>query len=237
MRIAVAVLSSSLLATHMREKMKLDGQRGQIHANRSTDYGVVTKIFSRHLEDMTDKVSDTSSAMICCSDSPTQYPDIVSLVAHIFSASPDLLSFIVDSEIVAIDPKTGTLRSFQELSNRARKDVQLEDVKVAVCVFAFDLMYLNGEVCLSSSHCMGASSSTCQILIQEPFRRRRELLRAHLPSRATGDDHSARLDHMSHCESANGREALEAFWQESLDLKTEGLMIKVRVVHALRFLS
>jgi DNA ligase-1 len=48
-----------------------------------------------------------------------------------------------------MDPVDGTLKTFQELSNRARKDVQIHDVKVAVGIFAFDLMYLNGEVCLS----------------------------------------------------------------------------------------
>lgn len=52
----------------------------------------------------------------------------------------------MDSEIVAVDPTNGDLKSFQELSNRARKDVQLKDVRVAVSVFAFDLMYYNGEV-------------------------------------------------------------------------------------------
>jgi DNA ligase-1 len=55
-------------------------------------------------------------------------------------------SFIVDSEIVAVDPSDGSLKSFQELSNRARKDVAVEDVKVAVAVFAFDLMFMDGEV-------------------------------------------------------------------------------------------
>ena len=45
-----------------------------------------------------------------------------------------------------MDSFTGGLKSFQELSNRARKDVELHDVYVSVCVFAFDLMYLNGEV-------------------------------------------------------------------------------------------
>ena len=81
---------------------------------------------------------------------PEQYPDIVLLVELLFAASASLTSFIVDSEIVAVDKKTSALRSFQELSNRARKDVQLQDVKVAVCVFAFDLMFLNGEVRLAS---------------------------------------------------------------------------------------
>ncbi len=48
----------------------------------------------------------------------------------------------MDSEIVAIDPRTGALKSFQELSNRAKKDVELKDVQVSVCLYAFDLMYL-----------------------------------------------------------------------------------------------
>jgi len=40
---------------------------------------------------------------------------------------------------------------FQELSKRKRKDVKVEDIQVRVCLFAFDLLYLNGEVC--SSEC------------------------------------------------------------------------------------
>lgn len=57
-----------------------------------------------------------------------------------------LTSFIIDSEICAIDPVTGALRSFQELSYRSRKDVELGEVKIRVGVFAFDLMFLNGVV-------------------------------------------------------------------------------------------
>ena len=64
-----------------------------------------------------------------------------SLASH-----PMLRSFIIDSEIVAIDSADGTLKTFQELSVRAKKDVQFHDVKVAVGIFAFDLMYLDGEV-------------------------------------------------------------------------------------------
>lgn len=63
-----------------------------------------------------------------------------------FARAFNLQSFIIDSEIVAIDPDDGGLRSFQELSNRARKDVGIRNIKVPVCVFAFDLMYLDGEV-------------------------------------------------------------------------------------------
>ena len=56
-------------------------------------------------------------------------------------------SCIIDAEIVAVDPITGNLKSFQELSNRARKDVKLNEIKVSVCVYAFDLMLLDGKVC------------------------------------------------------------------------------------------
>ncbi len=76
----------------------------------------------------------------------TQYPDVVSLVGEMLDAAPQTQSFIIDSEVVAVDPATGELKTFQELSNRARKDVKLDDVKVAVCVFAFDVMYLDGQV-------------------------------------------------------------------------------------------
>lgn len=70
----------------------------------------------------------------------------MSLVRDIFANSAETQSFIIDAEIVAIDTDDGSLRSFQELSNRARRDVKLDDVTVAVSVFAFDLMYLDREV-------------------------------------------------------------------------------------------
>ena len=63
-----------------------------------------------------------------------------------FEASGQLRSFIIDAEIVAVDELDGSLKTFQELSNRARKDVRLEDIKICVCVFAFDLMFLNEQV-------------------------------------------------------------------------------------------
>ena len=53
---------------------------------------------------------------------------------------------MLDAEAVAIDKNTGTLLPFQELSKRKRKDVKIEDIQVRVCLFAFDLIYLNGEV-------------------------------------------------------------------------------------------
>lgn len=54
-----------------------------------------------------------------------------------------------DAEAVAIS-KEGKLLPFQELSKRKRKDVKVEDIEVRVCLFAFDLLYLNGEVCFGT---------------------------------------------------------------------------------------
>ena len=68
------------------------------------------------------------------------------MIVEKFRSDLSLQSFIVDAEVVAIDPRTGELRSFQELSGRARKDVKASDIKVAVCLFLFDMMYLNGAV-------------------------------------------------------------------------------------------
>ncbi|OCH95170.1 ATP-dependent DNA ligase [Obba rivulosa] len=174
-------------------ELKYDGQRAQIHANKVDGSASHIKIFSRHLEDMTDK-----------------YPDVVSLVGDILSESLETTSFIIDAEIVAVDPIDGSLKTFQELSNRARKDVKIDDVKVSVGVFAFDLMYLDG-----------------QVLLERPFRERRALLRSRFPPRTPQEHGAARFCHVVSCESEDGREAVEDFWQMALSSATEGLMVKL----------
>jgi DNA ligase-1 len=57
-----------------------------------------------------------------------------------------ITSFTMDAEIVAVDKDTGAYRTFQDLSNRAKKDVRVEDITVIVGVYAFDLMLLNDTV-------------------------------------------------------------------------------------------
>ncbi|KAG9015194.1 hypothetical protein FRB94_004313 [Tulasnella sp. JGI-2019a] len=176
-------------------EFKYDGQRAQVHASRgeSDELKHRVNIFSRHLEDMTSK-----------------YPDIISLVYHIFERSPEITSFIMDAEIVAIDPSTGDVKSFQDLSNRPRKDVNLHDVKAVVCLYLFDLMYLNSD-----------------ILLEEPFRRRRELLQRNFPPLVPDDRFTASLKHVESCESEEGREAVEGFFQSAVNSRSEGLMIKL----------
>lgn len=101
---------------------KYDGERAQVHY-----YDGKVSVFSRNSEDMSVK-----------------YPD---LIEHMQKAiKPETNSFVLDAEAVAWDKEVGKILPFQELSKRKRKDVKAEDIKVKVHIFAFDLLYLNGEV-------------------------------------------------------------------------------------------
>ncbi|KAI9670313.1 MAG: hypothetical protein M1831_006527 [Alyxoria varia] len=161
---------------------KYDGQRAQVHCDGS---GKVT-IFSRHLEVMTEK-----------------YPDLVALVPQI--RGEGVSSFILEGEVVAVDRDTGDLKPFQTLANRARKDVAIETVKVDVCLFSFDLMYLNG-----------------QELLGRPFRERRELLRSlfkEIPH------HFTRVKNLD--ATPDDAEAVSDFFKSATDVKCEGVMVKI----------
>lgn len=161
---------------------KYDGQRAQIHCDEN---GKVT-IFSRHLEVMTDK-----------------YPDLVQLMPKIRGEGVN--SFIMEGEVVAIDRQNGELKTFQTLSNRARKDVQIGAVTIDVCMFSFDLMYLNG-----------------QPLLDRPFRERRNLLRSlfiEVPHHFTW---VKSLDTTS-----QDPENIQEFFKSATDIKCEGIMVKI----------
>ena len=161
---------------------KYDGQRAQVHCG---EQGKVS-IFSRHLEQMTDK-----------------YPDLVSLVPQIRGES--VSSFILEGEVVAVNHETGELLPFQTLTNRAKKNVDIGSIKVNVCLFAFDLMYLNGEP-----------------LLDRPFRERRELLRGlfmEIPNQFTW---VKSLD-----ASSTDSESVLEFFKSATEAKCEGIMVKV----------
>ncbi|KAL9058236.1 MAG: hypothetical protein Q9162_001835 [Coniocarpon cinnabarinum] len=163
-------------------EFKYDGQRAQVHCDAN---GKVS-IFSRHLEVMTEK-----------------YPDLVALVPQI--RGEGVSSFIIEGEVVAVDHETGELKTFQTLTNRARKDVDIGSIKVGVCLFAFDLMYLNGEEMLGRS-----------------FRDRRELLRnlfVQIPNKFTW---VKSIDATS-----NDSETVLEFFKSATDIKCEGIMVKV----------
>ena len=102
---------------------------------------------------MTEKYPDICQLVLTLLTRPM--PASIPFTASVSEPSPtalDLLkaekidSFIMDAEVVAVDKDTGAYRTFQDLSNRAKKDVQVEDIKVIVGVYAFDLMLLNDKV-------------------------------------------------------------------------------------------
>lgn len=131
---------------------------------------------------------------------------------------------------MAVDSLDGSLKSFQELSNRARRDVRIDDVIVSVCVFAFDIMYLDGQVRDTRTGGLGCKPVTdriIQILLQTPFCERRQLLRSRFPPLNPQQQNMARFNHVQSCESEEGREAIEDFWELALNSRTEGLMVKV----------
>lgn len=214
-------------------EFKYDGQRVQIHAEHipegndgeykekrkmlsSSGKGkwtgenadIFVRLFSRHLEDMTDK-----------------YPDIVNLVPFMMGLRGNqtentvdkgkikqedrlqVKSFIMDAEIVAIG-LDGTLLPFQTLANRSRKDVELHNIKVAVGVFAFDLMQLNGRSLLKAS-----------------LRKRRKLLFQHIKPCKPEDVRIARFDYVKHIESRN-QEDVTGFFELAQNNKCEGIMVK-----------
>jgi DNA ligase 1 len=163
-------------------EFKYDGQRAQVHCDKD---GKVS-IFSRHLELMTDK-----------------YPDLVGLVPKI--RGDGVSSFIMEGEVVAVDHETGELKNFQTLTNRARKDVAIGSITVDVCLFSFDLMYLNG-----------------QPLLDRSFRERRELLRSlfiEVPHQFTW---------VKSLDATSGdSEAVLEFFKAATNAKCEGIMVKI----------
>ncbi|BFZ54581.1 hypothetical protein PYCC9005_001618 [Savitreella phatthalungensis] len=173
---------SRLGGQHFTCEFKYDGQRAQIHCD---DDGNVT-IFSRHLEKMTDK-----------------YPDLCALIPLI--RAKGVKSFVMEGEVVAWDKLTG-MRNFQSLASRARKNVEVGTVKQQVCLFAFDLMYLDGESLLSKS-----------------LAHRRALLRTRF---VEVDDRFTFVRSIDHPDEAD-QDEIRAFYKEATDAKCEGIMVKL----------
>eukprot|EP00029_Vermamoeba_vermiformis_P011839 TRINITY_DN6643_c0_g1_i1.p1 TRINITY_DN6643_c0_g1~~TRINITY_DN6643_c0_g1_i1.p1 ORF type:complete len:477 (+),score=91.15 TRINITY_DN6643_c0_g1_i1:730-2160(+) len=191
---------------------KYDGERAQIH--RTADGSI--KIFSRACEDHTKK-----------------FPEVLLMLPEIL-LSPDT-TFIIDCEIVAIkeddvvppvpvemqidnnntgteetkSPRTFKILPFQLLATRARKEVKLEDIKVRVAMFAFDILYLNGES-----------------LIKLPLHQRREKL---LESFKIVPGKFQLVEFINSKDSTV--EDMSNFLKKAIDDNCEGLMCKILVTN------
>lgn len=159
---------------------KYDGERAQIHYQKGAGF----QIFSRNSETHTGK-----------------YPDVISMLPQVFTGE-EVSSFIIDSEVVAVHPDTGALQAFQVLQHRGRKNITEKDVTIPVCVFAFDLLYLNGEPQLNQT-----------LLV------RRQLLQKWFQPLA------AKFAFATHLDSDNV-EDVQQFLETSIADGCEGLMIK-----------
>ena len=116
---------------------------------------------------------------------------------------------MLDCEAVAWDREKKQIQPFQVLSTRKRKDAQEEDIKVQVCVFAFDLLYLNGEA-----------------LVTKSFKERRDLLRSNF---------KVVDDEFQYAKSIDGTTTEEI--QEALEESIKGNLIFLHVLFSLVYLE
>ena len=158
---------------------KYDGFRMQIHKNKK---GRIT-IFTRKLENVT-----------------TQFPEVVKNVKKNVRAA----SFIIDSEAVGYDRKTGKYTPFQAVSQRIKRKYSVEALakELPIEVNVFDIILHNGKN-----------------LIKEPFSTRRKLIEKIV---------SPVKKHLIIAKNivSKDKKTVEDFYKEALKIGNEGIMLK-----------
>ena len=165
---------------------KYDGERGQIHVLREANGKLKIKVFTRNLEDYTEK-----------------YPDVIEYIKE--SISETVQSCILDCEIVAYDREKDEFKEFQILLRRAKKEVNIHEIKVNVCINIFDLCFLNGKD-----------------LMNKPLLHRRELVHKSFK------EINQKVFYARYKNIENEDEIIP-FFDEAVDHRTEGLMCKTLV--------
>lgn len=160
-------------------EFKYDGERAQIHRSESGK----TYVFSRNQENTAGK-----------------YPDVLREVSDYIK--PETKSFILDCECVAWDIKEERILPFQVLSTRKRKAADDEEIRVKVCLFAFDLLHLNNKS-----------------LINLPLSERRKLLKESF-SETPGKFMFAQARDLKNLEE------IQEVLDEAVKSQCEGLMVK-----------
>ncbi|GAV87473.1 DNA_ligase_A_M domain-containing protein/DNA_ligase_A_N domain-containing protein/DNA_ligase_A_C domain-containing protein/DRMBL domain-containing protein/Lactamase_B_2 domain-containing protein [Cephalotus follicularis] len=174
---------------------KYDGQRAQIHKLMD---GTV-RVFSRNGEETT-----------------SRFPDLITIIKE--SCKPAAVTFILDAEVVAVDRKNDCkIMSFQDLSYRERgsKDsiIPADSIKVNICVFAFDIMFANGEQ-----------------LLGFPLRQRRKYLKDFFYKEKLGYFEYAKQMIVEAEDACLTNESLltniESFLKDAINSSCEGIMVK-----------
>ncbi len=177
-------------------EFKLDGFRIQAHKNEN-----YIRLFTRRLEDVTN-----------------QFPDVVDYIKNHVKGN----KFIVDSEAVGLDRKTGKYLPFQSISQRIKRKYDIERMSkdFPVELNIFDIVYYNGRS-----------------LLNMEFKKRREILEKIVKE----EKGKIVLSKMIVTES---KKEVEDFFKKSIKAGNEGLMLKAldapyrpgaRVGHMLKF--
>ena len=157
---------------------KYDGFRMQIHKE-----GNNITIFTRRLDNVT-----------------KQFPEIIDFIRENVKAK----SFVLDSEAVGFNPKTGKYRPFQEMSQRIKRKYDIERMakELPVELNVFDIISHEGEN-----------------LIKEHFMERRKILEKIIKPAPK------KIVLAKQIITSDEKEA-EKFYKESLKMGNEGLMAK-----------
>ncbi|MBI2647313.1 ATP-dependent DNA ligase [Candidatus Woesearchaeota archaeon] len=160
-------------------EFKYDGFRIQAHKDEKGNI----KLFTRRLEDVT-----------------KQFPDIVEFVKKNVKGK----SFVIDSEAVGYDKKTGKYLPFQNISQRIKRkyDIGKTATDLPVELNVFDIIYYEGKN-----------------LINEPFENRRKLLERIIKQ-------EPKKIVLAKNKIASDKKDVEKFFKEAVEAGNEGLMFK-----------
>jgi len=157
---------------------KYDGFRMQLHRDKDE-----IKLFTRRLDNVT-----------------RQFPDVVKILKdHVKSKN-----YILDAEIIGIDPKTKAWLPFQAISQRIKRKYDIDRMvkEVPVMVNIFDAIQVDHNN-----------------IIKEPFSERRKALKKIV------DEIKEKLQLAKQVVTGNVKEA-QKFYDEALSKGNEGIMVK-----------
>ena len=178
-------------------EFKYDGFRIQAHKDEKGNI----KLFTRRLENVTN-----------------QFPD----VAEYAKSNVKAKTFIIDSEAVGFDRKTGKYLPFQSISQRIKRKYDIEQTAqdFPVELNVFDLIYFDGKN-----------------MISEPFEKRRKILEKIIKQQP-------KKIVLSKQKIVSDEKVVEQFFKDAFNAGNEGLMFKAlnapykpgaRVGHMVKF--
>jgi len=160
-------------------EFKYDGFRIQAHKDEKGNI----RLFTRRLENVTN-----------------QFPDVVEFVKKNVRGK----SFIIDSEAVGYDKKTGKYLPFQSISQRIKRKYDIDKMShdFPVELNVFDIIYFEGKN-----------------LVNEEFEKRRKLLERIIKQ-------EVKKIVLAKSKKVSEKKDVERFFKEAIDAGNEGLMFK-----------